>query len=294
MRLLHFSDIHLENGFRDVELGRFVNKRFVGFVNLALRRRRKYRGGLAKMQALAELMVRERVDVAICTGDYTALGTEPELELARRAIEPFVRAPLGFVTVPGNHDVYLPDALPLFEKHFGDLLVSDLPALATDGVYPLVRFFGDDVAVVAINSARPNPPIFRSSGRIPDAQLEGLRRALEHPRVRGRFVFVITHYAPRLWNGRPDSVSHGLENADALFESCAGLERGVLLHGHVHRCYSVRVPELNVPLCGAGSTTMAGREGLWVFEVREGTAKAWRGRFAEGSYSLDPSSELRL
>ena len=285
MRVLHFSDVHLESGFAGVGVTRFANKRFVGFVNLALRRRRKYRGAPQKMGALAKFMNEQSVDLAICTGDYTALGTLPEHKFAREMIEPFVNAPKGFVTVPGNHDVYLPDALPDFEEVFGTLLSSDCPDLATDGIWPLVRLVDDDVAVVAINSARPNPPIFRSSGRIPDAQIQGLDEALADPRLVGRFVFVITHYAPRLWNGEPDSPSHGLENADELLQTCAKIKRGALLHGHVHRGYSVRVPEMAIPIFGAGSATMEGRESIWLFDL--GTATATMGAYQDGRYQLD-------
>lgn len=292
MRFVHFSDIHLESGFDGVPARAFLNKRFVGWANLALRRRRHYQGATERLEALESFAREIGVDVALCTGDHTALGTEPELAQARAALGPFERLPRGLVTIPGNHDVYLEDALARFEAHFGDLLRSDRPELATDGRWPLVRLFGDDVATVAVDSSRPNPSILSSSGRVPDAQLEGLERALEA--LADRFVFVMTHYAPRLASGRPDSVSHGLDNADDFLSATARARRGAIIHGHVHHCFVVRVPETSLPIFNAGSTTLTGREGLWVYDVDGTRATATRGRFVEGRWTLDEDSRVDI
>ncbi len=290
MKLLHVSDVHLEDGFAGVPRRLFANKRFAGYLNLRLKRRRHFADAAAKIPLLAELARDEGVDAVLCSGDYTALGTPREIAFARAAMEPLVAASPAFSTVPGNHDVYLPDALGVFEREFGTLMASDLPEHAVDGPYPHVRLLGDHVAVVGVNSARPNPPITRSSGRIPDVQLDALRRVLADARVSERFVFVMTHYAPRLWSGEPDSRSHGLDNADAFLAACAGLGRGAVIHGHVHRCYTVRVPECPVPLFSAGSSTQAHGEGLWLYEVGPDAASARRGRFEGGRYVLEDAA----
>tara|TARA_B100001750_G_scaffold214793_1_gene198188 strand:+ start:166 stop:1047 length:882 start_codon:yes stop_codon:yes gene_type:complete len=293
VRFLHFSDIHLEQGFREVSSRRFLNKRLVGWMNLRLRRAKHYKNAPAKVRALADLVEREKVDVALCSGDYTALGTEPEIVYARECIEPIRAAAQAYVTVPGNHDVYLPDALGIFEEHFADVLTTDLPDLAGDDLWPQVRLF-DGVAVITVNSARPNPPISRSSGRIPDDQLAGLEAALAHPEVQSRFVFVMTHYAPRLKSGRPDTPNHGLENADEFLALLAQVPRGAICHGHVHKCFHVQVPETPMTLFGAGSTTQAGAEGLWLFDIGEGGAHAIRGHWTGEAYELDPAARVDL
>lgn len=293
-RLLHVSDIHLEGGFAGVAMRRFLNKRLIGWMNLRLRRAKYYRGAVGKMVALEKLMEEIGADVVLCSGDYTALGTEKEIAFARAAVEPLTKAPGGFVTVPGNHDVYLADAVGVFEREFEAFLSSDLPEYCTDRMWPLVRLIGDDIAVVCVDSARPNPPVFRSSGRVPEAQLEGLRKALSDARVRDRFVFVMTHYAPRLSSGRPDTPAHGLENADALLAACDGIARGAIIHGHVHKRFTVKVPECSIPLFGAGSTTQAAHEGLWVYDVDGGSARATPGTFAEDRYVLDESASVDM
>lgn len=295
-RILHFSDVHLDGGFPGVPLRRFMNKRLLGFANLRFHRRSCFADAATKLEALARFAQEQRIDLAICTGDYSHLGTDPELAFARRAIDPFTRFPLGFFTVPGNHDVYMPDSVreAWFDRHFGDLLRSDLPEYACEGPWPQVRLPADGVALLAVNSARPNPELARSSGRIPDQQLAALKRALEDPRVRDRFVIVATHYAPRLSNGRPDGLRHGLENAEELLRVCSVASRGVILHGHVHRRYHVRVPECTLDLFCAGSATHQGREGLWVLDVRKDRVLATPGTWDQSRYVLDQNEAVDL
>ncbi|HEY2732355.1 MAG TPA: metallophosphoesterase, partial [Polyangiales bacterium] len=223
MRILHLSDVHVSVPLIAMPWREMFNKRLLGAANLVLRRGKHYAQAREKLAVLADLARERAVDLVICTGDYTALGTEPELVAARAAIDRLTDRPLGYVTVPGNHDVYMPDALRdhRFERHFGDLLESDLPEARVDGAYPIVRLLGDEVAVLAVNSARPNPEPWRSSGAIPDAQLRALRTLIDDPRIAPRFVFVMTHYAPRRADGMPDRASHGLDNADAFLAACS-------------------------------------------------------------------------
>ncbi len=285
MRVLHLSDVHVDVPFASMPPGGWLSpKRIVGGANLALRRRSHFRGAREKLGLLEQFRSEMNVDLVICTGDYTALGTEPELHAAFDAIQPLTRAPAGFVTVPGNHDVYVADSVGRFERIFSDLL--------DPGPWPRVRIASDTVAVVSLNSARPNPQPWRSSGRIPDEQLEALPAIFDS--LGDRFVFVITHYAPRLADGLPDRFSHGLTNADALLTACANL-RGAILHGHVHRRYRVRLPDVRPELFCAGSTTQRGSEGFWLFDVQGGELSARPGGFEDGRYGLlrDPPEKLR-
>lgn len=288
MRVLHFSDIHVGASPARMPLQDWLGKRAIGRLNLLRGRGRLFRDGRAKLEALARFQRAQRVDLVIFSGDYTALGLESEFEAARQAVQPFMAAPLGFVNVPGNHDVYLADALRQrrFERHFGDTLGTDLPEHRADGSWPLVRLVGPDLAAVAVNSARPNLAPWRSSGRIPDLQLSALRRLLDDERVRTRFVFVVTHYAPRLRDGRPDSRAHGLDNAGDFLAACAGLARGAILCGHVHHAYQVRVEGVRAPIFCAGSAVMAGREGAWLFEAGARTVVATPVRWRDGGFVL--------
>ena len=190
IRILHFSDVHVQESARTIPPRELLGKRALALANLYLTRGRLFRESVPKLEALGRFAVSERVDFSICTGDYTAVGSEAEYRSARAAIESLVRAPLGFCTVPGNHDVYLGDTLrdTRFERHFGAFTTTDMPEYACDGPYPFVRLVSSSLAVVGVNSAKPNPNPFSSSGRIPQAQLDGLVRVLNDPRLSGRRV----------------------------------------------------------------------------------------------------------
>jgi hypothetical protein len=134
-----------------------------------------------------------------------------------------------------------------------------------------------------------------SSGRIPDAQIDGLARALRHPRIKDRFVIVATHYAPLLPDGNLDHDRHGLDNADALLETCALMEHGILVHGHVHHRYHVPLPSEGARQFSAGSATHRGREGIWLYEVHpDGEATATPGGWQNQRYVLEPESRVSL
>ena len=287
LRLLHFSDVHVDVPFGQMPIREMFGKRLLGGANLLLRRRRHFRDAPAKLAALARFADAHDVDLAVCTGDYTALGTEPELRAARAAVDALAKRPRGYITVPGNHDVYLPDTLAdrRFNRVFGDLLGTDWPEYATPDGWPSVRLVDQHLAVVTVNSARPNPQLLRSSGRVAEDQMRALERLLGDTRLRGRRVFLATHYAPRRPDGTPDRWNHGLENADALLALCAGLPHVALLHGHIHWRFHLRL-RAGLDIFGAGSATHAGREGLWLFEIDSAAVRARAGHFVDGEYRL--------
>jgi 3',5'-cyclic AMP phosphodiesterase CpdA len=291
MRLLHISDVHVPVPLSAIPPRDWLSKRLIGGLNYLVRRGPRFADAETKLAQLAELCEAQHVDLVICTGDFTVLGTEPEHEAARRAIAPLARRPAGFLAVPGNHDVYLKDSVEAdrFTRHFGDLIAAHgsaraLTSLATDGPYPRVWKLSDEVSVLAVESARPNPQPWRSSGRIPEAQLTGLRAALGHADLLGTFKVVITHYAPRLWDGRPDRRTHGLENADALLDVMRPHERTCLLHGHIHKRYAVTLPGFKPTVLCAGSATERGHEGGWLIDVDARSARATEVGYAAGRY----------
>ncbi len=293
-RFLHITDIHLEPGFREVPKRAFLNKRITGYASLALRRRAHFAGADEKIGLLAELADRSAIDHVLCTGDYTALGTVAELEHAQRITAPLFARPLGFSTVPGNHDVYVDDTVGdgAFVEAFGAGLESAEPVAAEGSRFPYVRYVGEDVAVLAVNSAKPNPSVFDSSGWVPEAELEALARTLTLPEVRRRFCFVLTHYAPFRADGTPDKRQHGLHNADALLDVLRGMRRGALLHGHVHYRYHHPASHAGVPIFCAGSSTYVGREGIWRFDIDGDDAIATPGGFSGGDYGFDDADAV--
>jgi len=292
VRALHFTDVHVVAPYSGIPVRDWLGKRLLGGANAVLRRNRRFADAVHKLGRLADLVREEGIELVLCTGDYTTLGTEAEYAVARAAVAPLLAAPLGYVHVPGNHDLYVGDTVRerRFERAFAGTLATDLPEHRVDGTWPIVRLVGDDVAVIAVSSARPNPQPWRSSGRVPDAELAALARILRDARLAGRFVFVLLHYAPRRESGEPDRRLHGLENADELLTVCRQIERGAILHGHRHHCFELALPDLRARIFDAGSTTYAGREGLWAFDVEHDGARVTRGRWDGERYVLDRST----
>ena len=289
MRVLHCSDFHLLPRMRSVPISDWLSKRVTGAFNFWWERKGQFALTPRKLDKLAEFARAQAVDAVLCTGDFTLWGTELELENARRAVQPLIDASDAFVTLPGNHDIYTQRVVDeqRFERHFGDLLHSDVPEAAVDGPWPLVRFLGEDVAVIAVNSSIPQWVPWRAGGRIPEPQLQALGELLGDPEIRNRYVFVMTHHAPRLPDGRRDSARHGLGNAEQFLEVCAEIERGAILFGHVHRQYTLTLPGLDATLFNSGSATLVGREGLWLFDVEAGAVEARRGSWHEDHYVVD-------
>jgi hypothetical protein len=102
----------------------------------------------------------------------------------------------------------------------------------------------------------------------------------------------MTHHAPRLADGRPDRKLHGMENHDEFLAACAGIERGAILCGHVHTCFRLELPGLSVPLFDAGSVTMRGHEGLWLFDVGADRVRVTRGGWRGDGYVLDEAARF--
>jgi 3',5'-cyclic AMP phosphodiesterase CpdA len=295
-RVLHVSDLHLGIPLAELPRGDFAPKRLLGAANLALRRGPRFAGAHASLAALIAFAEEHAVDAVIVTGDYTALGTVPELEAARRLVAPLTTRPLGFATVPGNHDVYVDSGVRerRFERAFAGLLDSDLPEHSVDGPWPLVRWFGDAVAVVCVNSARPNPQLWRSSGHIPPAQLAALRRVLDDARLADRFVFVATHYAPRRADGSPDRPWHGLVNADALLAAIGPRRRTALVHGHLHDRFHLPPSAAHPAVFGAGSATDAHHRTLWLYELEAAGLRAIPGSWRAGRYERERDGSVLL
>lgn len=290
MRILHFSDLHIGLGLRKVPFFDWPGKRIVGGLNLLRGRGRRFAEAARKALALVELDEELRSDMVLCTGDLTALATHKEFEAAQELLEPLPDDP-RFVVTPGNHDAYTRPTVRegRFRQYFENGIRTDLPDLCTDGPWPVIRLPDDDVAVIAVNSARSHLLPWRANGRIPRRQIEGVRAALSDPRVAGRFVFLMTHHAPCLPDGSPDTREHGLRNVDEFLEAAASIERGALLCGHVHSVFRREIGAFGGEVFCAGSATYEGREGVWVFD-RDATGlwSARRGNWTGDGYEIEP------
>jgi 3',5'-cyclic AMP phosphodiesterase CpdA len=236
MKIAHFSDLHLLS-LEGVPARRFLNKRLTGWANLRLKRGSIHRA--AYVRAIAREIRRQAPDHVVITGDLTNLALEPEFELAREVIRNDLGLDPSQVTiVPGNHDLYTRGALTTrrFGRYLAPYVASDLPGLAVEaggGAFPVVRLRGD-VAIIALSSAVPRFP-FVAAGQIGEEQMRALQRVLAHEEVARRTVVLALHHPPSHRWSRVKLHLEGLRDAPALLALLRPLDRGLVLHGHLHR-----------------------------------------------------------
>jgi 3',5'-cyclic AMP phosphodiesterase CpdA len=288
MRFLHCSDVHVTDDYFSKNFLRLGWRRWVAMAELQV-------GGRARRFAHAEETLRQisrdavslGANHLIVSGDLTAYAMPDEFEKARGALAPWVEDRARASVIPGNHDRYTPGSLKShrFERSFGQLLSSDVPELQVEDGFPFVRLLGDADAVVGLCSARVPRFPGMSFGRIGQAQLSALAAAVTDRRLLGRAVLVLVHHAPFRPNGRPDKLSHGLLDADALLTLLPG-PRFAVLHGHIHHRFHHEATATRPHIFGAGSSTEAGDEGYWLIETAGGriaSARALRPGAAAGT-----------
>jgi 3',5'-cyclic AMP phosphodiesterase CpdA len=272
VRILHCSDVHVTLDYFKLPVHRLGWRRWIALGELKLGgRQRAYAQAGETIRAIVRDFHALGADHLVVSGDVTAYALPGEFEGARAALGELASDPRRCTVIPGNHDVYTPGSYRdrRFEQTFAPLLESDLPEYRREGIWPLVRLLGEDVAIVGLKSARVPLVPGMSFGVIGKRQLGGLRDAVNDPRLKERAVVVVVHHAPLSPRGRPDKLSHGLADREALFRIARG-PRFAVLHGHIHKRYHHAATDSRPHLFGAGSSTQQGREGYWLIEVERG------------------------
>lgn len=271
-RFVHLSDVHVQVDYGQEPWLPLGWRRWAALVEMyGLGRRHVYARAEAELAALAQAAHTEQADHLLLSGDLTAMALDEEFARARTALGSWAERPGRLHVIPGNHDVYAPDAMRAsrFESHFADHLQTDLPAYRREGPYPYVRLLGEDIAVIGLSSARV--PLFPAAavGWVGRAQRDGLARLLHAPELEGRFLFVMVHHAPLAPNGRQDTPTHRLADGPALLDLLRG-DRIAVLFGHIHRRYRFESDGVRPHLFGCGSSTHRSRGGYWLYEVEGG------------------------
>ena len=249
MLIAHFTDPHVTERPERISWRHLANKRLLGWANLVIGGLYgEFAGAVEILRALVDDLMRVAPDWIVSTGDLTGLSLESEFESARVALHPLLDD-LRVTGIPGNHDVYVPNAVDekLYESAFGswtrtDLSPGDFPEeneMRTLYPYPLVRFLGAKVVLVCLRDVRPNA-IHDSSGMAGETQLRALDRLLAGEQMQNRIKIVALHYGLCRSGGQPDSRHHGLRDAGPLIEILSRRDVALLLHGHLHERFVIR------------------------------------------------------
>jgi 3',5'-cyclic AMP phosphodiesterase CpdA len=254
MRLAHLSDLHLLS-LEGARAGDFLNKRWMGGLNLALNRGKHYRAEV--FEAAVEDLNALGIDEIVCTGDLTNLSFAAEFRFARARFDQLVRGPEHVTCIPGNHDSYVAEGVGLFETIFDAYCTSD-PGFAEPGQtgyqrWPIVRLRAD-LAIIGLSTSRPSG-WFASHGEVGSEQLERLARLLVDPRLAGKCRVVLIHHPPA--GPAASKIRRGLRDhvgfADVIRKAGAEL----VLHGHEHLdlVSALEGPRGPVPVRGIQSGT---------------------------------------
>jgi 3',5'-cyclic AMP phosphodiesterase CpdA len=261
MRLAHCSDLHLlsHDGARWLEL---ANKRWIGAMNLLSNRGRHYHVDafddmVTDLNALG-------VDHVLCTGDVTNLALRCEFEFARARFDKLALGPHGVTVIPGNHDAYVAEGVPLFAELFAEFATgdpgwawaaADAGDLPDDLHWPIVRVRGV-LALIGTSTSRATP-WFTAYGRLGSGQLARIQRVLADPRLAGKIKVVAIHHPPA--GKRAASKIRGLRDHAAFAEVIARAGAHLIVHGHEHRDMTevLAGPVGPVPVRGIASGTYA-------------------------------------
>jgi 3',5'-cyclic AMP phosphodiesterase CpdA len=261
MRLAHCSDLHLlsHDGARWLEL---ANKRWIGAMNLLSNRSRHYH--VDAFDDMVRDLNASGVEHVLCTGDVTNLALRREFEFARGKFDRLALGPLGVTVIPGNHDAYVAEGVPLFAELFADYAAGDPgwawgPEHAAPGEdasdlrWPIVRLRGD-LALIATSTSRATP-WFTAYGRLGAGQLARLRTALADPRLADKTRVLAIHHPPA--GRRAESRIRGLRDHAAFAAVIAEVGADLIVHGHEHRdmTESLAGPSGPVPVRGIASGT---------------------------------------
>jgi 3',5'-cyclic AMP phosphodiesterase CpdA len=275
--LAHLSDIHLPPLPRP-NPAELVSKRGLGYMNWLRRRSRLHRREI--LDALvADIKAQQPGHIAV-TGDLVNLSLSNEFGPGRAWLEG-LGDPQHVSFVPGNHDVYVGNAVGQAERHWGDYMRGDAGDASSEDapagfVFPYVRRRGD-VALVGVSTGLPTYPL-AATGTVGAAQMAALAQKLEALGREGLFRVVLIHHPPI----PGDNWLRRLTDAAAVREVLRKSGAELVLHGHHHESCLVWLagPRFAIPCIGvpaaSGALGESDEPGAYnLYEIDNGSG-AWR------------------
>lgn len=227
-KLIHFSDTHeiatLEHWHA------CFDKRLIGFFNSNVIRKSRYDRAL--IAPAVEMMLAEKPDAILFTGDATSCGQPGEFARVLPLFEPLLKSSIPFIYTPGNHDAYVKDracreALRQFclAMTRGQYEPADYPYAAE-----LEHF-----RIVALNCSHPTLPV-SSCGYMQKKTREFLKREAE--RLKTKPLICAGHF-PILEQMPIRRARHRLYGGAVAAEMIRDGVIDLSLCGHVHKPYEI-------------------------------------------------------
>lgn len=231
INLVHITDLHFFS--QGLTLSHFLSKRFLGYFNWILNRRRRFDFSFA--DRFFTRLKQQKPRAVIISGDLTVTSDLKEFEVARQFVDRIRSVGVPLYLIPGNHDYYTFESVRRrrFEEFFDDYLVSK--------DYPAFVKLEENLSMIFLHTVKPN--LLSSRGCISPEQVEKLGVIINDS---SSPLIVCSHY-PVLH--RTDTyysnLTRRLVNAK-LLRSVLIKSRVPLLYiaGHVHH-YSYTVDKEN-------------------------------------------------
>lgn len=261
MRIAHLTDVHFlgRPGLRAL-----LGKRALGGLNLALGRIRAF-DATDIVPAVVEDVLAARPDVAVISGDLSALSLEEEWVEALRVFEPLLNS-VPTVVIPGNHDRYTNEAWSgrWMERHFGPWMGGGTwdpearrwsPRVVADLLTTCATFELGGARIVAVDTSVPG---LRATGRLAPAIAEHAIAACDLARADGRAPVLVMHYPVfDEREGTYDHAGHSLADVPAAERFILRASPTLVLHGHRHTAWRRDLSGQRGPItilnCGSSS-----------------------------------------
>ncbi len=234
----------------------FLNKRWIGGLNLIANRAREHKASV--FEAMVADINALGIEHVLCTGDVTNVALPSEFAFARQHFDAFDGGPERITVLPGNHDAYVGDGVPLFHDAFRDYYEADPGWGWSNGTpWPTVRLRGP-VAIIGLSTSQATP-WFKAWGEIGGDQLERAEAVLSDERLADKVRIVAIHHPPA--GKHAAHQRHGLRDHGAFADMIGRTGADLVLHGHEHQDmrHDLAGPAGDpVPVHGIQSATYAG------------------------------------
>jgi 3',5'-cyclic AMP phosphodiesterase CpdA len=267
--LAHLSDPHLAP-LPAPRWSELIGKRVTGYINW--QKKRRFIHDAATLAAIVADIKAQAPDHLAVTGDIANIALAAEFSQARDWLEGLGSA-RDVTFVPGNHDIYVKEAVVFAARQWGAYM-SDDEGL---GGFPFVRRRGN-VALIGLSTGVPTAP-FLATGWLGAKQLAELAATLNKLSTENVFRIVLIHHPPTT-----EAAQHKrLLDAHVLKRVIASHGADLLLHGHDHRHMvnwlegpnGTRVPAVGVPSASAAPGRDKDDAAYNLYRI-DGTRGAWR------------------
>jgi 3',5'-cyclic AMP phosphodiesterase CpdA len=184
------------------------------------------------LEALVTLSLQQRPDVVVLSGDITQRASTAQFSAARQFTD---RLGAPVLAIPGNHDIPLFNVITRFIKPYARYGVAF-------GVDLEPVYSSNDLLVIGVNTTRRYRHIH---GELSDVQINRVEALLGSARAE-QLCLVVVHQPVAVL--RAEDAHNLLRGRSQALQRWATAGADLVLGGHIHLPYAMRVPDVQRPL----------------------------------------------